>query len=587
MSIRHFLEYEPIAENTVIQEGVDEKVITDSGGTRDDYIIFLKNFFWMILFYVMFLFLFFVGGSIMLKYVILCRAQAYPISFDYRDKTKPNTYNKFFGVEKGKEEKLKNAFFPSKTIEIIYEDEDNKKTNIFFPIFLNYNKYYEDYFYNIRQDTSPPADGAKKVVLRTYDDDKRDIKSDAPESFQIKESPTSKWGHIGFYMSMIAYSNISLNYCLFNIFSTISPIAILFLVFLFCISGVSSAIEDILNKTYQKNTSLTTKILVPILTCSGIPLLWLLGIFCVLFQSVANIPQFFLCNTTTTTALQDTYGLPDNVTHENWNYETTMKYYTLAFMPFVGGILNGRFGKGDGTSAGSFFTSLWYVFFGIIICGGISFGIRVGLFIFIGLCYLLYGIICLMGKILWNTFQTDGCFKFDDQWHHLNFLNTMRYILPIFFFTYCTNKWLFLILFFVLFLSPLIIISFLIQKELGVFVIISLFVVLFLKRSTLFELHRTYINALKAGYDFYKNTTKDDKLEDGSSSDPKSKSNPNNTCDDLEKNLPYMQPNQALGSGKLLDQQMADLRKTKEIFKANDKSQGTPSFALFGMGTNP
>ena len=144
--LRHFLEYEKIEQD--ITESKIEGMTGIEGDTGKDpsvegtYSTFFMNFMWMILFYAFYLFLFFVGGSMLLKYCIMLRTSILPVDLNYRNEnyvggvTHPARYNNFFG---NNILKLKSEFYPTEFFEIEYNGE-----KIHFPLYMSYTKYYDE-----------------------------------------------------------------------------------------------------------------------------------------------------------------------------------------------------------------------------------------------------------------------------------------------------------------------------------------------------------------------------------------------------------------------------------------------------------
>jgi len=435
--LRHFLEYEKIEQESKI-EGMNTITGEDPDNTteQDTLVTFCTNFGWMLLFYVCYLLLFFIGGSMLFKLCIMLKSGALPSNLWYRsrrynDLHHPNKYNVFFsnGVEK-----QINNFFSTEFFKVKYEPND-----IYFPIYMSYSRFYDNTLVRI--------DIFNRVF--TLENDKSIVLN---EHYSLNAS-NGDWKFFlnpnGFYMAVVSMAYCKLNYVL-KFFSRV-PFWLFILVALgYSLSSIIPFITDVSNNNVGTNTF---RILWCVLMCTFIPSILLISVF-------TSIPIWFYY---TGASLSWRENMDNGTRWNDWSFFNNWRRYTFP------------------TSEVPFVYVLWAfrIVFSFAILG----------FNVIG---WVVSILFATYKTVKNTFDSAGCFQINDKWHEFTWTNTIIYILPI----YCFSNTLITLI--VIFL-PIIVIAYTLNIVYGNYVLIctSLFILFdFLYLKNLKKIKQSYLDLI-------------------------------------------------------------------------------------------
>jgi len=463
--LRHFLEYEKIenVEGFKIQEGIDGEEFD----ATQHYYDFFKYFGLTIAFYLLFLLLFVIGGSILLKYSILVRTVCLPVNLEYRDKNteyiskgdivKP--YDAFFDNTLEKKEKLMNEFSVAKPFEFSY-DKDGKKSKIYLPLYTTYNYYYDKLLVRAdKKDPSGTTSGNSMLLgnVFTLTDD-----IEGKTGTHMNDNFTGKTMRYAYTLSYL-----SINWLFSNIFNFLPLWGTILLAFLYAISGVITLIESTVSSDNPGGiTNLTGKILSPILTST---FFWTFFIIAICLSVFNTAWAAFKCFVNIT-------NLPGS--EQFWWYTSTDLPRNVLFYANNNTTYRSQSGK----------AIQWAVFCSMIVAryiAGLSFA---WICAFLGILVAMAVTFNSISKI----FGSAGCFYIDGELKPFTWWNTLIWLLPIF----CFTRWSV----FIPLLYAIVIIALCVHPPLGGGVFLCLTICIWLFSKKLQELKDSY---LKLVYDAY------------------------------------------------------------------------------------
>jgi len=228
--IHQFFEYEKIKEafDTVENEiqTAEDKTEVEIPIPDDTNTKLLKDVGLLVVFYILFVFIFMITGSVVFKYIIMTRfgmstiagrLQGFPTSLDYRY---PGNfeYKKFFSG--GEESLLQKKYLCDY---FTYTDEDKK---VFLPINFSYSPYYNNWLYRHNFSTGVPG------CVYSLDADMKK----SPGSGEINSAPLSNTFPINWFWPTFTTVFIGMN----NIFTFIPEIYIIIIVLLLALYNTIS-----------------------------------------------------------------------------------------------------------------------------------------------------------------------------------------------------------------------------------------------------------------------------------------------------------------------------------------------------------
>ena len=167
--IHQFFDYETVKET--VKEGFESDTVeTDptepTEPTKDEEdpnsnTKLLKDVGLLIVFYILFVAIFMISGSIMFKYIIMTRMgksvvgtiSGFPDNLSYR-KSSNEAYDKFFSGDK---ERLIDKEYDCDYFTYNHKDENNEKSKVFLPIKFSYEPYYNNWLYRHDFNTGIPG----------------------------------------------------------------------------------------------------------------------------------------------------------------------------------------------------------------------------------------------------------------------------------------------------------------------------------------------------------------------------------------------------------------------------------------------
>lgn len=169
--IHQFFDYETIKEGFSFTESPDTPDTPAETPTEtpepskpepaSDNTKLLKDVGLLIVFYILFVIIFMISGSVIFKYIIMTRMgksvvgciPGFPDDLNYRKKSS-EFYNKFFA---GGKEALINKEYQCHYFKYIRKDEKNEKTKVYIPITFSYKPYYNNWLYRDDFNTGIPG----------------------------------------------------------------------------------------------------------------------------------------------------------------------------------------------------------------------------------------------------------------------------------------------------------------------------------------------------------------------------------------------------------------------------------------------
>ena len=285
--IHQFFDYETVKEGFESVETPDAADATDETATDEtatdnsDNTKLLKDVGFLVVFYILFVFIFMISGTIIFKYIIMTRLgesiigciPGFPVNLSYR-KNNSEFYDNFFSDDK---EILLDKEYPCDYFTYTRKDEKNE-TKVFLPINFSYNPYYNDWLYRYDFNTGIPGTNYS-------------LDADRNKSFGIGEvdpNILSNTFPINWFWPTFTSIFIGMN----NIFTNgVAPsVAVIFILLLALSSTISMVTTTIDQNIYPSAYSILSSILNPISMLIYFPIFILS--FTSLFWSI-NLVNFY------------------------------------------------------------------------------------------------------------------------------------------------------------------------------------------------------------------------------------------------------------------------------------------------------
>ena len=350
----------------------------------------LKDVGLLVVFYILFVIIFMVSGSIMFKYIIMTRLgksifgyiPGLPDNLSYRKKSSED-YNKFFAGDK---EALLNKEYECDYFSYTRKDEKNEKLKIFIPIIFSYKPYYNDWLYRHDFNTGIPG----TIYSLDADMDKSSGEGEIDPILLSNRFPIN-WFWSSFTTVFTTTNNIFTN--------CITASVAIIIVLLLALSNTISMVSTVVNQNiYPSGFTILTSIFHSFSILIYIPIF--VSSFASLFWSV-NLVNFYEA---------------DKQMHLRFLRYTFFENFWLNLLTKIFAIC---------TVFACLIAWLWFNFFLIATQ-------------FLPTVFMVMFFICVLGN-------TNGKYIYNDETKDLTFSNILLELFPI----YCfTNRW---IIFFMLF----------------------------------------------------------------------------------------------------------------------------------------